>query len=205
MPHLKELSITNDYLAIFARGRSSTMMRREEAEEIRSKCFTFGINNFSLIAPHVLVWMDKDLMTVDRKGWPKVSLWATRPIAIYDEIEHLIDYTFDPHEKGLLGNCTVYTLMQLLHRDFPSKKCLLFGLDFDEADPCNFITDQEGNVIDDDRRKEDFYKEHYLPVLRNDIHRHAKRDDTFRDYFINCSPASKLECFARKDWREVLQ
>lgn len=82
MPHLKELPIPNDYLAIFARGRSAMMMRREEAGEIRSKCFTFGINNYAVMSPHVLVWMDKVLHEIDRKGWPKTSLWVTRELGI---------------------------------------------------------------------------------------------------------------------------
>lgn len=202
MQHIRTLDIKQDYIALFGSGPSVDAMDPAELDHIWSRCFTISLNYAPVaLQSHLNMWSDRrvgDFLLEHYRHRSKDRLLLTQK-AHARSLEGLVDYEFDRRADGLSGNFTLVWALQLIERYWPDKTVLLFGADLRADDPVILKWYDAHTDHDARHRGRGFDAARRLDQCKAQLAAHCRSPR-----IINCTPASALDLYDRKDWRDVL-
>ncbi len=204
LARFSQCRIEPDTIALFGSGNSIHDLDEAERAHLLKRCFVITLNYAPVRLPsHLNIWSDRrvaDFLAAHYRDRPKDRLLLFQAPHRFHAIAGLVDFWFDPRSERLPGNFTVVWALQLLQRYFPEKRVLLFGLDFN----ADTVTEAKwyDRYTDFDRRR----RVPDLPRLQAKLHACARQLEQFcrRDNVYNCNPRSRLDCFEKRAWQELL-
>ena len=211
MKNLSELNIKQENISVILSGLSvEKLIESGEIDEIKDNSFMITVNYAPVkIDGHMNMWSDKEvsryLNTLYVKK-EKESLFLSRPNAFtkqtkHDPIYYNLDYMFDEKtELSRQGNYTAVWLIALLHKYFPLKNILLFGLDMTEGpDASNAKWYDKYTDFDIKKRGKSYPVKSKLNQCQEQLRKHCGFPNIY-----NCNLNSGTDIYVKKEWREIV-
>lgn len=195
-------------IAIFASGLSILKFSFKKIHKIKKEATTIFLNYapcyFTKNEMDYFFWSDKKVSRwLDHYKIKKECSWITRKLSFVNKepknIYDKVDYLFD---SNLRGNYTIIYLLQLLQKNFPNKKILLFGIDMyyngENVKWYDKIIKEKYNDWDRKGKKVSSFNKKLEQCA--DQFKYIKNKNIF-----NCNMNSNLTYFPKKRWSNIIQ
>jgi len=209
---MAQWKIDKRYVSVFASGLSIDDISEDDYKFLYDNTYCIGTNYFFLkYCPHILMWTDITITKYIIENVPeKQFMLMSRKEAFKKGKENLelelgVDHWFGRDYYNLYGNFTAFWAIQLVKKFYPDKVILLFGFDFYFEDDKVLKYYDRYTDTDSRNRNNASYKGHTMDKFRKWMEKWCADDARHVINIFNCNPKSTLECFPKKDFREVIK
>lgn len=213
-PNIDKLKIPFDTVSFLGSGLSVNRLTEADFENIKNNTFVIGTNYIFLkYIPHLLGWGDPIIAEYVRNYYgnsPRPFLSASRKEAYKSKsgktiFDTYVDYWYSKKHDKFFGNCTIFSLFQIITRNFPEKRVLLFGHDYHTKYHNTNVKVYDLYTPDDKAKKSRaLYVKKTLPKFKEHMELWYNRNKERANNIFNCSPDSELKCFQKKDWKNLI-